>query len=88
MEELPGKVQKASTHAGSVRVDIAVVERDCATVDVDATSGLPNKEGARFWSVPGRFIHRSDGMGHGGLFGGVLHLLPASTQREPYIARQ
>ena len=42
MEELSGKVQKASTHAGSVGVDIAVVERDCTAVDVDATSVLPN----------------------------------------------
>ena len=61
MEEVSGRVQKASTHAGSVGVDIAIVERHCATVYVDATSALPNKEGARFWSVPGRFIHRGDG---------------------------
>ena len=63
MEEVSGRVQKASTHIGSVGVDIAVVERDCATsvVDVDAASALPNKEGTRFWSVPGRFIHRGDG---------------------------
>ena len=33
---------KASTHDGSVGVDIAVVECDCATVDADATSVLPN----------------------------------------------
>ena len=45
MEELSGRVQKASTHVGSVGVDIAVVERDCAkTADVDATSGLPNNK--------------------------------------------
>ena len=45
MEELSGKVQKASTHAGSVGVDIAVVERDCASVDVDATTSiLPNNK--------------------------------------------
>ena len=44
MEELSGKVQKASTHIGSVGVDIAVVERDCATVDADATSVLPNNK--------------------------------------------
>ena len=37
-----GEFQKASTHAGSVGVDIAVVERDCATVHGDATSLLPN----------------------------------------------
>ena len=46
MEELSGRVQKASTHAGSVGVDIAVVEGDCATVDADATSVLPNNGGA------------------------------------------
>ena len=40
-----GEFQKASTHAGSVGVDLAVVERDCATVDVDATSMLPNNKG-------------------------------------------
>ena len=62
MEGVTEKVQKASTHAGSVGVDIAVVERDCATIDEDATSILPNKEGARFWSVQARFIHRGDGM--------------------------
>ena len=39
------KVQKASTHAGSVGVYIAIVERDCATVDEDATSILPNNRG-------------------------------------------
>ena len=44
MEELSGKVQKASTHIGSVGVDIAVVQRDCAAVDVDATSPLPNNK--------------------------------------------
>ena len=45
MEELSGKVQKASTHAGSVGVDAAASERNCATPDVDATSRLPHKEG-------------------------------------------
>jgi hypothetical protein len=44
MEELSRKVQKASTHAGGIGVDIAVVERDCAAVDVDATSVLPNNK--------------------------------------------
>ena len=45
MEELSGNVQKASTHVSSVGIDIAVVERDCASVDVDATSILPNNGG-------------------------------------------
>ena len=40
-----GRVQRASTHASGIGVDIAVVERDCATVDVDATSVLPNNGG-------------------------------------------
>ena len=44
MEELSGKVQKASTNVGSVGVDIAVVERDCAAADVDTTSVLPNNK--------------------------------------------
>ena len=39
------KVQKASTHAGSVGVYIAIVERDCATVDEDATSALSESHG-------------------------------------------
>ena len=29
---------------GPVVVDVAVVQRDCATADEDATSALPNKE--------------------------------------------
>ena len=44
MEEASGKTKKASTHAGSVGVDIAAAERDCAAVDVDAPSTLPNNE--------------------------------------------
>ena len=44
MEEVSGKVQKASTHAGSVGVDIAAAERDCAAGDVDSPSNLPNNE--------------------------------------------
>ena len=44
MEELSGKGQKASTHDGSVGVDVTVVERDCATDDADATSVLPNNK--------------------------------------------
>ena len=35
---------KASTYCGLVIVDIAAVERDCAAVDVDATSPLPNNK--------------------------------------------
>ena len=45
MEELSGQVQKASTHASGIGVDIAIVECDRATVDVDATSILPNNGG-------------------------------------------
>ena len=80
MEELSGKVQKAITHVSFVGIDIAVVERDCATVDADATSVLPNKEGARFWSVPGKFIHRGDGKEHGGVFGDVCSHIPAKAR--------
>ena len=35
---------KASAYCGLVVVDIAAVERDCATGDVDATSRLPNNK--------------------------------------------
>ena len=46
MEEVSGRVQKASTHAGSVGVDIAAIKRDEEeAVDVDATSELPNNGG-------------------------------------------
>ena len=76
---------KASAYSGPVAVDVAVVEHDCATPDSDTTSALPNKGGARFWSVRGKFMHRGDGVvscvgsdqlrgngtGHGGVFGGV-----------------
>ena len=49
IEEASGKVQKASTHASSVGVDLAGLEGDnrwCALIacrGVDATSLLPNK---------------------------------------------
>ena len=47
LEEGSRKVQMASTHeVSSVAVDVAVVERHVAVVDVGATT-LPNKEGAR-----------------------------------------
>ena len=39
-----GGFMKASAHRGLVVVDIAAVERDCAAVDVDATSPLPNNK--------------------------------------------
>jgi hypothetical protein len=45
MDEVSGKGQKTSTHGGSVGVDLAAGERDCAAVDVDATSVLPNTRG-------------------------------------------
>ena len=54
MEELSGQVQKASTHGSSVRVDIAVVEHDCAAVDEDATSILPNKKARQEKRAPQR----------------------------------
>ena len=38
MDEVSGKGQKASTHGGSVGVDLAAGERDCAAGDGDATS--------------------------------------------------
>ena len=47
MEEVSGKVQKASTHASGIGVDSAVVERDCAAVDANATSVLPNNKARR-----------------------------------------
>ena len=39
-----GGFMKASTHGSGVGVDTAAVERDYATVDVYATSGLPTTE--------------------------------------------
>ena len=51
---------KASTHDSGIGVDITAVERGCTTANHgngDATSILPNKGGARFWSVPRKFIH-------------------------------
>ena len=50
MEKVSEKVQKASTHAGSVGVDLARLEGDtCArATDVDAAGiGLPNAKKAR-----------------------------------------
>jgi hypothetical protein len=51
MDEVSRRVQKASTYSvrhhettGLVVVDIAAVERDCAAVDEDATSALPNNK--------------------------------------------
>ena len=35
----------------------AGLKGDCAAINIDSSS-LPNKEGARFWSVPGSFFHR------------------------------
>ena len=39
-----GGFMMASTYDDLVVVDIAAVERDCAAVDVDATSPLPNNK--------------------------------------------
>ena len=44
MEEASGKVQKTSTHGSSVGVDVATVERDCVTQDIDAASPLPQQQ--------------------------------------------
>ena len=44
MDEVSGKGQKASTHGGSVGVDLAAVERDCTAANIDATSVLPNNK--------------------------------------------
>ena len=38
----------------------AGLKGDCAATNIDSSS-LPNKEGARFWLVPGRFFHRGGG---------------------------
>ena len=73
MEGVTEKVQKASTHAGNVGVDIAAVERDCAYVDgsdVDGSSQLPNNKRERGVTSNGALL---------GWFHGV-NLLPASTQ--------
>ena len=45
MDEVSGKGQKASTHGGSVGVDLAAGERDCAAAHGEATSVLPNTGG-------------------------------------------
>ena len=70
---------KASTHRSRVGVDIAVVERDCATVDADATSILPNN---RSTSVKASTPSRGDGGSVEESSEGkhILHRHPASTQ--------
>ena len=85
MEELSGKVQKPSTHASGIGVDIAVVERDCATDDADATSILPNNERT---SVKASTPSGQWG-GHGGAFGGVLRnaLEPLCSSRSGKTGR-
>ena len=85
MEEASGKVQKASTHMGSIGVDIAAAERDVSTVDVDATSTLPNKGGARFRSVPRHFLHQAMGWFHGV---GSDQLTACEHIRERYVAHE
>ena len=60
---------------GRVRIDVAVLEVDVAAADVDAPA-LPNEEGARIWSVPGKFLHW--GVERMGEFDRLAtHLLPA-----------
>ena len=43
-----------------VAVDVAVVEGHVATLD-EHTTTLPYKEGARIWSVLGKYLHGGDG---------------------------
>ena len=67
---------KASTHSSGVGVDIAAVERDCATVDEDATSRLPYNKSTSVKQAP----QRGDGTGLGGVFGGVCVLRPEDRE--------
>ena len=83
MEQLSGNVQKASTHRSGVGVDIAAVERDCATVDVDATSALPNNKRTSVKSE-----HPNGAMGWFNWVGSGQLTPYCEHRREPYIARQ
>ena len=57
---------EASTHvAGRIRVQVGVVESNCAAGDVHAAT-LPTKGGTRFRSVPGKGIHRGAEVGRVG----------------------
>ena len=72
---------KASTHASGVGVDIAAAERDCAAVDVDATSALPNKGSTS--------VKSKNPIGAMGWFHGVGcgQLTPCEHTREAHIAQ-
>ena len=72
---------KASAHRGLVVVDIAAVERDCATIDDDATSILPNNKARQSKRAP----HRGDGLVS---CVGSSQLTLCEHTREPCIARQ
>ena len=84
MEEVSGTVQKVSTHASNVGVDVATVENDCATVNVDTTSFLP--EGGKN-GTPVKSKHPIAAMGwfHGVESG---QLTFCEHTRESYIACQ
>ena len=57
MDEGPGKIQEASTHAASfIVMDVAIVESHVAAADMK-TPALPNKEGKGH----GKVIQRGDG---------------------------
>jgi hypothetical protein len=61
LEEGSRKVQKASAHvSGLIVVDVAVVEGHVTSINAH-TATLPNKEGARIWSVLGKYLHGGDG---------------------------
>ena len=72
---------KVSAYIGLVVVDVAVVERDCAAVDVGTTSVLPNNKHIGEKEAP----QRGDGVvscvGSG-------QLTFCEHTREPYRARQ
>ena len=74
MEEVSGSVQKASTHASSVGIDVATVERDCATLyarrrmsdDSDAASSLTQQQ-----STTTKHVSKNRPIGAMGWFHGV-----------------
>ena len=63
-----GGFMKASAYSGLVVVDVAIVERDCAILNAEATSILPNKKdsvtsmgrwGGAWWRVWWRLAERT-----------------------------
>ena len=76
MDEVSQKVQKVCTHSPCVVVDIAIGECDVSVAtlliqtvfaNLQTTAILRKKGGARFWSLPGKFIHWGDGRRDGGV---------------------